>query len=161
MRQAADWMKLLAALFLVVAFVLPLSRCAQESPPEAGLQAGAKALAPERPKVYHYYYAWADLEVGQPAGWLFLLVFFWPAAFLAFERFGRDGTAKRALLGLEPLLALGSGYWLYLRTFLRELWIGGYLAYLGFGLLLVASGIHFAGYLRGRNRLKREGGGSG
>jgi len=87
--------------------------------------------APQHPKTYRYYYAWSDLEGTQPGlalspGLLLAL------GFLAYERFGVSVQAKRVLGWLEPALALACGYWIYLRTFLRELWIGGYLAFLGF-----------------------------
>jgi hypothetical protein len=139
MQSPAQWIKLVASILLVAAILLPLSRCAQEAPPKVAGPSQAAPSAPDHPKTYRYYYAWTDLHSTQPWGWLFLLVFFWPAAFLAHERFGRSDGAKNVLLWMEPPLALASGYAIYLRTFLRELWVGGYLAYVGLALILVAS----------------------
>jgi len=139
MQSPAQWIKLVASILLVMAFLLPLSRCAQEAPLKGDGAFRAAPPAADQPKAYRYYYSWTDLDSTQPWGWFFLLVFFWPAVFLAYERFGRGDGAKRVILWMEPALALACGYWLYLRTFLRELWVGGYMAYLGFALILVAS----------------------
>jgi hypothetical protein len=155
MHSPAQWIKLVASLLLVVAFLLPISRCAQEAPRRGDGAFRAAAAAPGSPKVFRYYYAWTDIQSTQPWGWLFLLVFFWPAAFLAHERFGRSEAAKRVLLWMEPALAVACGYWLYLRTFLRDLWVGGYLAYLGLALILVASVAQIGA--QARSRMKRRG----
>ena len=148
MKPPAHWIKLAASMLLVVAFVLPLSRCAETPPPKgAGTPQAAQQRA-DSPKTYRYYYAWTDIESSQPWGWLFLLVFFWPLAFFGYEHFGRSAGAKRALLWVQPALALGSGYWLYLRTFLRELWFGGYIAYIALALILLASVVQLVGLFR-------------
>jgi hypothetical protein len=141
MQSPFQWIKLAASILLVAAFLLPLSRCAREAPLIETADGAVRAApaTPGQPKVYSYYYAWTDLHPTQPWGWLFLLVFFWPAAFLAHERFGRSDRAKRVFLWMEPPLALASGYAVYMRTFLRELWVGGYLAYIGLVLILLAS----------------------
>jgi hypothetical protein len=157
MGKVEGWLRVAASLLLVAAFFVPLSRCAQAAPPLSPGVAPGPVARPDAPETYRYYYAWTDLDRDPPWAWLFLGVFFWPPLLLGIHRFGKSATLKRALLWTEPLLALGSGYWLYLRTFLREIWIGGYLAYAGLILLLAASVTHAVSALRARRRDRGNG----
>lgn len=122
--------RLAAAALLLVAFLFPLARCSQQDP-----------RAPKvDPPAYTYYYAWSDFDAGSVWSWAILLAFFWPVPILLFERLrGSARPPGAAFLLLQALLALLAGYAVFRETVLKELWIGGYLAYTGLGLYLLAS----------------------
>lgn len=113
-----------AALALLVALFLPLSRCSDSS------------SAPH--PTYRYFYAWTDFEADSAGSWLIFLVFLWPLPFLAHECTRRGRPVPLWVQAVQLPLAAGAVTLLYYRTFLDELWVGGYLAYAGLGSLAAA-----------------------
>lgn len=121
-----------ATVLLLVALVLPLSRC-------SGQHSGNSAGQASEPSAYTYHYAWSDFDPLSLGSWLIMLVFAWPLALLLYERIARRPSTSAWLRGAQVLLSAGSIYLIYLRTFLDELWYGGYLAYTALSACLLAS----------------------
>ena len=142
----------LSALILLAALFLPLSRCSEQTgggTPEAGAadaagpaqtqeQAQTQAQAPKIAASYKYYYAWTDFDASEPWSWLIFVVFLWPLPFLAHELLTRGRAVPPWVSAIQLPLGAGSITLMYYRTFLHELWIGGYLAYIGLGAYLLA-----------------------
>jgi hypothetical protein len=120
-----------ATVLLLVAFVLPLARC-------SGQRNGESADPGQGSPAYTYYYAWSDFDPLSPGSWLVLAIFAWPAALVLYEVISRR-PGSIWLRAAQALLFAGSIYILYIRTFLYELWYGGYLAYAGLLVCLLAS----------------------
>jgi hypothetical protein len=120
-----------ATVLLLVALVFPLSRC-------SGQRNGNTADPGQGSSAYTYSYAWSDFDPLSPGSWLILAVFAWPVALVLFEVISRR-PASIWLPALQALLFAGSLYVLYLRTFLYELWYGGYIAYAALSVCLLAS----------------------
>lgn len=134
----------LSALVLLAALFLPLSRCSQ----------GSDAAQSAQPATYTYFYAWTDFQAGSAGSWLIFLAFLWPIPFLAHEWARKDRQAPIWLPAAQLPLAAGAILLVYYRTFLNELWIGGYLAYIALGCftlaLLTEIGIRVGDALRAR-----------
>ena len=135
---------------LVVALFFPLSRCAVQQPLE-------DEPAQETPKEYTYTYAWTDFNPATASSWLALLIFVWPLAFLASDVFSRRQRFPFIRCAGQILLAGASICMLYLRTFLDELWYGGYLAYSALGIYLLACLVELAWRIRERVRSRKMG----
>lgn len=128
--------KAAAALLLLVAFTLPLSRCSNETPPTGG----ASATESVRTSVtYQYNYAWSDFDPKSAFSWLAMVVFFWPLPFILSEAFRKGKSGKAWLLVVQMLFAAASILEIYRVTFLDELWYGGYLAYSALGLYFLTA----------------------
>lgn len=144
----------LSALVLLAALFLPLSRCSQSSdagqstqpvqpvqpmqPAEPRQDLDEPLQTPSQPATYKYFYAWTDFQAGSAGSWLIFLAFLWPIPFLAYEWTHRDRRAPIWLPAAQLPLAAGAILLVYYRTFLNELWIGGYLAYIALGCLTLA-----------------------
>jgi len=136
----------LSALILLAALFLPLSRCSDQTgvgTPEAGAADAAGPVqapvqAPGSAASYTYYYAWTDFDASEPWSWLIFVVFLWPLPFLAHELLARGRAVPPWLSAIQLPLGAGSITLVYYRTFLHELWIGGYLAYIGLGAFSLA-----------------------
>jgi hypothetical protein len=147
----------IAAILLLVALFLPLSRCSEQRSAEQTdvVQAGAENAAASQ--TYRYYYAWTDFDVLSPASWLVFVAFLWPLPFLACEIAAKKREARIWWSAAQLLLAGGAITLIYYRTFLNELWVGGYLAYFslgGYSLALVAE--IAAGIARKKNPFLRR-----
>ena len=117
----------LAALVLLAALFLPLSRCSKQ---DGG---AADQASPVPSQTYRYFYAWTDFQAGSVGSWLIFLAFLWPIPFLAHEWTRRDRPAPMWLSAAQLPLAAGAITLVYSRTFLNQLWVGGYLAYIALG----------------------------
>jgi drug/metabolite transporter (DMT)-like permease len=138
--------RLAAAALLLIAFLFPLARCSQQDPRAPRVE----------PPVYKYYYAWTDFDAGSFWSWALLLAFFWPVPVLLLEHFHRkEKPPGPAFPLLQPLLALLAGYAVFRETVVKELWIGGYLAYAGLGVYFLASLAPLAEALARRRRARR------
>jgi hypothetical protein len=120
-----------ATVLLLVALVLPLARC-------SGQASGEPADPEQGPRAYTYYYAWSDFDPLSPGSWLVLAIFAWPAALVLYEVISRR-PGSIWLRAAQVLLFAGSIYVLHIRTFLYELWYGGYIAYIALSACLLAS----------------------
>jgi hypothetical protein len=120
-----------ATVLLLVALVLPLARC-------SGQRNGERADPGQGPSAYTYYYAWSDFDPLSPGSWLMLAIFAWPVALVVYQVITRRSTAVW-LPAMQVLLFAGSLYVLYVRTFLYELWYGGYIAYTALSVCLLTS----------------------
>jgi hypothetical protein len=145
--KAFQAIRRLAALVLLVALFLPLSRCSDSSSaakpsPRVDAAETAEAAQPGQPpapaRAYRYFYAWTDFKVDSAGSWLIFLVFLWPLPFLAFEWTRRGGPVPLWVQAVQLPLAAGAGAILYYRTFLDELWVGGYLGYAALGCFAAA-----------------------
>ncbi len=142
LRKASRIIKYVSIGLLLIALFLPLSRCATRA--DSG-------------PAYTYYYAWSHFRAGDLGSWLLILLFLWPLGFLLAELLsGRENKTLWLPLA-RSLLAAGSIFYLYLSTFLYELWFGGYLAYLALGLYLLASIVELFAFVAARrgSRLRR------
>jgi hypothetical protein len=132
--KACRLIRRLAAALLLVALFLPLSRCSEQPPGDTpGGDAAAGGAAPSAPTTSRYYYAWTDFDALEPWSWLIFLAFLWPLPFLAHEALARGKAARIWVNAIQIPLGAGSITLVYYRTFLHELWIGGYLAYIALG----------------------------
>jgi hypothetical protein len=68
-----------------------------------------------------------------------LLIFAWPVALVLYELISGRPASFIWLRATQALLFAGSLYVLYVRTFLYELWYGGYIAYVALSACLLAS----------------------
>jgi len=145
--KACQAIRRLAALALLVALFLPLSRCSDSSSaakpsPRVEAPETAEAAQPGQPpapaRAYKYFYAWTNFKAGSAGSWLIFLVFLWPLPFLAFEWTRRGGPLPLWVPAVQLPLAVGAATLLYYRTFLDELWVGGYLAYIALGSFAAA-----------------------
>jgi hypothetical protein len=129
--RALRWARRAAAVLLLAAMVLPLSRCSHQvdasNAPDASDGSGSSRLSTTT-----YSYAWSDFDAGSPGSWLIFLAFLWPIPFVIREALpGRRSPAW--LLAVQLLPAAGAALLVFYRTFLDELWVGGYLAYIALG----------------------------
>jgi hypothetical protein len=120
-----------ATVLLLVALVLPLARC-------SGQRHGERADPGPGASGYTYYYAWSSFDPLSPGSWLILAIFAWPVALVLYQAVSRR-PASVWLPSVQVLLFAGSLYVLYIRTFLYELWYGGYIAYTALSVCLLAS----------------------
>lgn len=135
--------KLLSAVLLLVAMFLPLSRCSRSEP------------APKKEIVYEYTYSWSHFDYRDPSSTLPVIAFLWPLPIVLYDIFGKKQWLKTFLSWLEPLLAVGSGYLLYLRTMFGELLFGGYVAYIALSAYFLVSIIALFGRVYNYFKLKR------
>ncbi len=126
--KACRLIRRLAAALLLVALFLPLSRCSEQ--PTDGAAAA--------PTTYKYYYAWTDFDASEPWSWLIFVAFLWPLPFLAREAFARGKAVPVWVKAIQIPFGAGSITLVYYRTFLHQLWVGGYLAYIALGAYLLA-----------------------
>jgi hypothetical protein len=144
---ALRWARRAAAVLLLAAMFLPLSRCAHQADP---------ADSPGAASRYTYTWAWTDFDAGSAGSWLIFLAFLWPVPFVIREMLpGRRSPAWLSAVQLLP--AAGAILLVYYRTFLDELWVGGYLAYVAVGCYAAALLVEIAVAIG--QRASRKGGG--
>ncbi len=131
--------KIAAIILLLMAFALPLSRCSSDSDSNSSVESS---------KNYTYEYAWSDFNYMDISSWLILIVFFWPIPFVILEIVSKKEYCGILILSIEIILALGSIYMIYLRTFLDELWYGGYLSYASLAIILIVTAIELIRSIR-------------
>ena len=137
--KACRLVRRLSAALLLVALFLPLSRCSEQptgNTPGGDAEAGSatpSAGPSETPTTYRYYYAWTDFRVSEISSWLLFLAFLWPLPFLAHEALARGKAARIWVSAAQLPLEAGAITLIYYRTFLHQLWVGGYLAYIALG----------------------------
>jgi hypothetical protein len=145
--KACRLVRRLSAALLLVALFLPLSRCSEQptgNTPGGDAEAGSAAPSagpsetPTTPTTYRYYYAWTDFRVSEISSWLLFLAFLWPLPFLAHEALARGKAARIWVSAAQLPLGAGAITLIYYRTFLHQLWVGGYLAYIALGAYLLA-----------------------
>jgi len=133
--------KSLAALLLLAALALPQSTCAGYRGPDGRFVTRVPADAPPQsyqPAVERSY-AYDEFRIRQPDTWLNVLVFLWPLPLLAITARRRSGRFGFALWVAEPLLAVGSAYFIWRSaTILVTPAIGAYLALSAMALYLLA-----------------------
>ncbi len=136
--------KTAAFLLLVIAFVLPLSRCSTEG--ESGAEPGG----------YEYYWAWSHFKADSVDSWLIILAFFWPVPFIYHASIPRARESRIWMLAAEVLLCVGSAYMIWADTFLNKLWVGGWLAYGALCIYLGFTILELIAVVRNRIRKKRR-----
>jgi hypothetical protein len=144
--------KFIAMGLLLIALFLPISRCAVQNETYPSSAQPAESLIEKAPAAYRYNYAWTDFHPTALSSWLMILIFIWPLPFLVLDRISSRLSHKIWPGILQILLAAGSIYYLYLCTFLYELWYGGYIAYSALSLYLLVSIIELILNLRLRFR---------
>jgi hypothetical protein len=140
--KACRLVRRLSTLILLAALFLPLSRCSEQTggsaPDAAAADAAKPAQEPSTAASYKYYYAWTDFDASEPWSWLIFVAFLWPLPFLAHELLARGRAVPVWVNAIQIPLGAGSITLVYYRTFLHELWIGGYLAYIALGAFSLA-----------------------
>ncbi|CAN5269315.1 hypothetical protein BH11PSE11_BH11PSE11_28110 [soil metagenome] len=137
-------LKKLAALLLMICFVLPLSRCdrnAKIALPDHAASGSPKATV-KRPAVpdYEEKFAYQNVAKDDLAGSaLTLAAFFWPLFLIAFGGVAFGSRAATVINLFEMVLCAGSAYMIYGITLFGELRYGGYLAFVAVGVYSVAS----------------------
>jgi TRAP-type uncharacterized transport system fused permease subunit len=134
--------KIAAFLLLLIAFVLPLSRCSTEN-----LFNRANQSTLNEPS-YRYNYAWSRFDVELIGTWLIIIAFIWPIPFLLYSNLSKNRQPKVWMLVVEIILAASSICMVYFYTFYEQLWYGGYIAYFSFGLYLIVCIIELIFMLR-------------
>jgi hypothetical protein len=115
-------LKVLAALLLLLGFVLPLSSCVVTDRPE-------HENGPRKTHV-EYHYAWSGIDAAEPASFIVPLFFLWPLAALVAAR--KPGRLARMSWWLEAALWGCSAYFIDLALLaVTRIEIGGYLACAG------------------------------
>ena len=134
-------------MLLLVALFLPLSRCSHSRD---------DAADPGAPRQYTYSYAWTDFDASSAGSWLIFLAFLWPVAFVARELAPARQTPAW-LAAVQLALAAGAALLIYYRTFLDELWVGGYLAYIALGCYSAALVVEIGVRIAHKLALKKSG----
>jgi len=151
--------KLLAALLLLAALVLPQSTCAGYRGPDGKFVTRVPADAPPdsyRPAVERSY-AYDEFRLRQPDTWLNVLVFLWPLPLLAITTRRPSGRVKFAVWVAEPLLVIGSAYVIWRSaSILATPAVGAYLGLAAMALYLLAWLVELWGRVRAR-RLQAAG----
>ena len=127
-----------SAVLLLVALFLPLSRCSEQGTMNKEGAGSGDVLGAAAPESYRYYYAWTDFQALSIASWLVFIAFLWPLPFLAYEIASRPRAARLWSSVVQIPFAAGSIALIYFHTFLNELWVGGYLAYISLGAYSLA-----------------------
>lgn len=139
-RSSASRLKLIGAVLLIVAAVLPQYTCVQYRAPDGALwqsiPSGADSSRYQR--VVERHYAFETFAPGRPESWLAVVAFAWPVGVIAVRRRNRWPVLNAVLWGLEPLLALGSGYLILLFSSFGQRAIGGWTGVAACLLYLVA-----------------------
>jgi hypothetical protein len=145
------WVRRAAALLLLAAMFLPLSRCSRQADGSAGTDGSEGAAVPHD---YRYSYAWTDFNPRNAGSWLIFLAFLWPVPFVAREMDPRR-RSPAWLSAVQLLPAAGAGLLVHYRTFLEELWVGGYLAYIALGCYSAALLVEIAAAIARWSRTKK------
>lgn len=136
-------LKSVAAVLLLVAFVLPQYTCTDWVDRD-GKGVGAVQPTGDSASMYHkvetHHYAYESFVASDWTSYVIVLTFTWPAVMLLVGRGVRRRGARIALTIVEILLAIGSGYLIYIfsdngaRASGAYLGLGANILYL-FGLL--------------------------
>ncbi len=134
--------KRIAAILLMICFVLPLSQCEKSGKVEASPASATGTAAANRVPDRHYEvtYAYRNVSPGKPfESAITIATFFWPLAFflLRLKPWGPRVAVTMSLA--ELLLCAGSAYIVYGLVLFGELLWGGYLAYLALAVYFTAA----------------------
>ena len=133
--------RLVGAMSLAIAFFLPVSSCSSsftgihESTQVASVDAEPDAVDGVDGR---YRYPFKMLALDNPKSPLIVLTYFWSAVALSYRKFSRN-RAGRKFTYLELFLCFLTIYMVSTLAFLERLEIGGYLAFFGIALYLVAT----------------------
>lgn len=112
LRPLAPRLKLISAVLLIASAALPQYTCVQYRAPDGALwqsiPSGADSSRYQR--VVERHYAFESFDPARQESWLTVIAFAWPVAVIALRTRNRWPVLNSVLWGLEPLLALGSGY---------------------------------------------------
>jgi hypothetical protein len=122
--------KLGAGVLLVACLALPQYTCSKYVGPDGkivtfvptGASKGAYREVLER------HYPLESFEVREIDSWLILLTFVWPLPVLAYRWRGKPAVLKRAVWVAEPILAIGSTFWVWELSSVGTRAAGTYLA---------------------------------
>jgi hypothetical protein len=137
--------KRIAAILLMVCFVLPLSRCEKSGKFEAtetkNATAASAASQPASDKTYEDKYAYRNLSTDAALeSALTIATFFWPLVIFILVRGKTLGFRMTMTVDvLELLLCAGSAYVVYGLVLFDELRYGGFLAFLALGVYSIAA----------------------
>ncbi len=137
--KVLHYIKAASVVLLLIAFAFPLSRCSSDSNNSPANSDDKNIQLDQNKSTYTYEYAWSDFDPRDVSSWLILIVFFWPIPVVIYEIVSRKVYRRIWILLIQVLLAAGSIYMIYLRTFLNELWYGGYLSYIALSIFLASS----------------------
>ena len=131
--------KRIAAIFLLVAFFLPLSQCTITMP-----NAETKAIE----KKTHVIYAYTAYEWPSVQSLATYAAFIWPLTFGIASLVWPSLNQKWMIGVLEMLLCVGSGFTLFGLSFLGSLQYGGYIAWGAIGIYFITTSVEFATRIR-------------
>ncbi len=137
--KVLHYIKAASVVILLIAFTFPLSRCSSDSNSSSADSDGKNTQSDQNKSTYTYQYAWSDFNSKDASSWLILIVFFWPIPFIIYEIASKNVYRCIWIPLIQVLLSAGSIYMIYLRTFLDELWYGGYLSYIALSIFLLIS----------------------
>lgn len=133
-------LRILAAILVVASAALPFYTCTSYVD-EAGKAVEVAPGAPLPPGVR------AEVEVHRPiesfdfldiSGYILMLAFFWPLAFVGIRAARRGPRARRVILVLELLLMAGSGWIFHAHSSVGERAWGAAVAFAGLGFYAIA-----------------------
>lgn len=132
-------LKLIAAVLLLASLALPQYTCARFRAPDGGVwsQLPPGADTSQYRPFTERHYALENFGVQNVVTWLTVMAFGWPLVVLGVRRRAGKGRMNAALWWLEPFLAAGSGYFIFVFSGLGTRAIG---AYAGMGACLLYIG---------------------
>jgi len=133
--------KRVAALFLLVAFFLPLSQCTVEVPT-------SETRAIERQVIVTYAYSrdkWPSVDA-----LAIYVTFLWPLLFAVASLISPSVSGKLAIGIVEILLCVGSGFMLFTLTYIGMLKYGAYVAMGSIGVYFIATSVQLVARMRKR-----------
>jgi len=136
-----DQFRLVGAIALAIAFFLPVSSCTgsltvnSASEKAIGFEAGPEVAADNERR---YRYPYKMLSIDNPMSPVIVLGYFWPAATSIYRKVRVSRKGLKITI-LEAVLCLLSIYVVLVLAFFETLEYGGYLAFGGAALCLLAS----------------------
>ncbi|HEY8153880.1 MAG TPA: hypothetical protein VII72_07110 [Myxococcota bacterium] len=145
-------LRILAALIVVASAALPFYTCtsyvdeagkAVEVEPGAALPPGVRAEVEAHRPIESF-------DLRELGSYVFMLAFVWPLVFVGIRAAVRRPRALRAILVLELLLLLGSGWIFHAHSSVGERAWGAAVGFAGLGLYAVAWALEIAAGVRER-----------
>lgn len=134
---------------------LPLSSCSRYVDSEGKTITNYDKNNPpsDATSVKNYRYALENFSFHEFSSWLFIYCFFWPIPIFLYKYKSKKEKIIQALWCLEPLCAIGSGYYIfYAANILSDPEIGSYLAVTANSIYILA----WIAELKTKNRRRKQ-----
>ncbi|MBA7660336.1 hypothetical protein ES703_68338 [subsurface metagenome] len=130
--------KIVAAILLLICLILPLSSCSRYVDSE-GKTFYSSSPRPDAQRITEYYYIWTEFEAKELGSWVLIICFIWPIPIIIYKYRGQRKRVKQILWAVEPLLIIGTVYYIaFSATFLSDPEVGYYLAVTANGIYGIA-----------------------